>query len=100
MPRLKPKDHDLEPCPFCGRNDNIVCHQKKQEGWSIGCMWCIFELKLNATFADAVAMWNRRVSGMINRKMNCPTCGPKFRKAEKKFVREVDRLLDREKRHG
>jgi len=36
--------------------------------------------------------------GALNRKLDCPDCGPKMRTGYEKFCREVDRDLKKERR--
>lgn len=40
---------------------------------------------------------NQNVAGLINRKMACPDCGPKFKESYKKFCDEVERELKKER---
>ncbi len=39
---------------------------------------------------------NSLLGGLIERKRNCPNCGPKFEKSYKRFQKEVKRELQKE----
>ena len=60
--------------------------------------WLIPEI---ARFArKEVARALRTPAGMINRKMACPICGPKFERRYKKFCAEVSLLKREGKKRG
>lgn len=69
---------------FYQNNDQVIAENQE----TIDCV----------ILAREVRRMRGELSGMINRKMNCPDCGPELKKKYAEFCQELDRELKKKKK--
>ena len=100
-------NYTLDDCKFCGAH--MMLSDASDPGPvlmefgvvpdpHVRCKNCGSQTDEFETRAEAIEAWNRRAPrGMINRKMDCPDCGPKFKLRSALFAKEIAIERKREK---